>query len=101
MGRLGQVLIIAVLLCFQLGSGSSRVLQSKEEELMKKMNNVRLEALPRGDVPPSGPSGCTYIPGSGGSGCPINQRNFAGGSLPRASAYPQPTASFGVATNQK
>ncbi|KAI5649404.1 hypothetical protein M9H77_35409 [Catharanthus roseus] len=102
MGRFGRVLIIFVLLFVQLGFISSRVLKS-EEELMKKMHNIRLQALPKGDVPPSGPSGCTYIPGSGGSGCPINARHYAGSALPRATTavYPPLTVSFGVATNEK
>lgn len=38
----------------------------------------RLQALDKGPVPPSGPSGCTYIPGSSGPPCPIKEMNFAG-----------------------
>ncbi|KAK4775673.1 hypothetical protein SAY87_023634 [Trapa incisa] len=30
---------------------------------------LHFHSLSRGTVPPSGPSGCTYIPGSGGSKC--------------------------------
>lgn len=29
-----------------------------------------LQSLDKGPVPPSGPSGCTYIPGTGGNRCP-------------------------------
>lgn len=60
------------------------------------MNNVRLEVLPKGEVPPSGPSGCTYIPGTGGSNCPIGARHFAGHGV-----YPRHMISFGVAAHQK
>lgn len=40
---------------------------------------VAIESLQRGQVPPSGSSSCTNIPGGGGGGsCPLNERNFAG-----------------------
>lgn len=39
---------------------------------------LRLQALDKGPVPPSGPSGCTFIPGSGGTNCPVKEMNFAG-----------------------
>ncbi|KAK2400151.1 hypothetical protein P8452_07166 [Trifolium repens] len=45
-----------------------RILNIEKKEL-------RLESLDKGPVPPSGPSGCTSIPGSGGPNCPMN---FAG-----------------------
>lgn len=62
---------------------------------------LAFQSLQRGDVPPSGASGCTNIPGSGGSGCPlVNEKNYAGNALPRASAYPHLFVPFGVATNQ-
>ncbi|AES60360.1 hypothetical protein MtrunA17_Chr1g0168241 [Medicago truncatula] len=42
------------------------------------MKELRLQALDKGPVAPSGPSGCTFIPGSGGTHCPIEERNVAG-----------------------
>ena len=33
-----------------------------------------------GPVTPSGPSGCTFVPGGGGSGgCPLKEKHFARG----------------------
>ncbi|KDP34822.1 hypothetical protein JCGZ_11184 [Jatropha curcas] len=62
-----------------------------------------LQSLQREPVPPSGPSGCTNGPESGGPSCPntvnVNQMNFAGNALPRA--YPRPMVQFGVAANHK
>ncbi|KDP40287.1 hypothetical protein JCGZ_02285 [Jatropha curcas] len=62
-----------------------------------------LESLQRGPVPPSGPSGCTNGPNSGGPSCPntVSQMNFAGAALPRSTAYPRPMVEFGVAANHK
>ena len=42
------------------------------------MKELRLQALDKGPVAPSGPSGCTFIPGSGGTHCPIEEMNVAG-----------------------
>ncbi|KAL3506059.1 hypothetical protein ACH5RR_031441 [Cinchona calisaya] len=97
--------IIFVLFFLHLQPGqATRVLHGQEKELMEKAQ-ILLQSLPKGPVPPSDPSGCTYIPGSGGTGCPIKQMNFAGGggALHRAaSAYPRPTfVRFGVASNEK
>lgn len=107
MGRLSIAffVVIFVLLCLHLQSGqASRVLHGQDKEWKQKAH-VLLQALPKGSVDPSDPSGCTYIPGTGGTGCPINQKNFAGGDLSRAAtsgAYPQPSnVRFGVASNGK
>lgn len=48
-----------------------RILKMEKKEL-------RLQSLDKGPVPPSGPSGCTYIPGSGGTNCPVKEMNVAG-----------------------
>lgn len=42
------------------------------------MKELRLQALDKGPVAPSGPSGCTFIPGSGGTHCPVEEMNVAG-----------------------
>ncbi|KAK9083340.1 hypothetical protein Scep_029811 [Stephania cephalantha] len=52
-------------------------LQGEEEEKHKR-NSVVIESLPRGPVRPSGPSGCTYIPGRGGPKCPLIGNKIAG-----------------------
>ncbi|RDX88600.1 hypothetical protein CR513_29780, partial [Mucuna pruriens] len=58
-----------------------RVLNMKEE--------VSLVSLDKGPVPPSGPSGCTYIPGSGGTHCHGKEINVAGNSQPHTGeTYP-------------
>lgn len=61
--------------------------------------NSRLFSDQKKRVPPSGPSGCTYIPGSGGSGCPIMEMHFAGGGV-RPATYSYSMNIFGVDTNQ-
>ncbi|KAJ1383936.1 hypothetical protein SESBI_42948 [Sesbania bispinosa] len=66
------------------------VVAAGRELKMKKKQQLRLEALNKGPVPPSGPSGCTYIPGSGASHCPA----VNAGSTQRL------VVPFGVATNQ-
>ncbi|KAL0348961.1 UNVERIFIED_CONTAM: hypothetical protein Sangu_1123900 [Sesamum angustifolium] len=81
------------------------LLHDEEEALKEK--GIFIHSLEKGPVPPSGPSGCTNIPGSGGSGCPINEMHFAGGHAPPhpsgSTAYPHSSAAaaFGVATKQK
>ncbi|KAG2728027.1 hypothetical protein I3843_01G181600 [Carya illinoinensis] len=77
---------------------ASRVLYDEGELTHKEL---RLQSLPRGPVPPSGHSGCTYIPGTGGSGCPVNEMHYAGNALHRPSAYPRLMVPFGVATNHQ
>ncbi|KAG6597386.1 hypothetical protein SDJN02_10027, partial [Cucurbita argyrosperma subsp. argyrosperma] len=47
---------------------------------------LKLQSLQRVRVPPSGPSGCTFIPGTNGPGCPLEVRHYAGnGSKQRPS----------------
>ncbi|KAH7522159.1 uncharacterized protein LOC112492397 [Ziziphus jujuba] len=79
-------------------SRASRMLHDEEEIAKKKLG---LQSLQRGDLPPSGASGCTYIPGTGGSSCPLNGKHHAGHVLSHATAYPRLTVQLGVATNQK
>lgn len=44
---------------------------------MDKKDELRLQALDKGPVPPSGPSGCSYIPGSGGTHCLVKEMHVA------------------------
>ncbi|KAG7018772.1 hypothetical protein SDJN02_20645, partial [Cucurbita argyrosperma subsp. argyrosperma] len=37
---------------------------------------LKLQSLQRVSVPPSGPSGCTFIPGTNGPGCPQKVRHY-------------------------
>ncbi|KAK4365969.1 hypothetical protein RND71_013849 [Anisodus tanguticus] len=90
------LVVLALVLVFAKPCKGTRLLH--EKELM------RLQSLQRGPVPPSGPSGCTNIPGSSGSGCPlnVNEMHFAGRHAnllrPSNSAYPSSLmVRFGVA----
>jgi hypothetical protein len=85
------MLLLLFLLHVQLYE-ASRPLHAEED--------VRLQSLQRGNVPPSGASGCTYIPGTGGPGCPVKEMHYAGDALPRpamASSFPRLVVLFGVA----
>ncbi|KAK9146434.1 hypothetical protein Sjap_006337 [Stephania japonica] len=59
--------------------------EEKHNWAMKKRNggvvDLVIESLPRGPVPPSGPSGCTYIPGRGGPRCPLKGKKVAGAAV--------------------
>ncbi|KAK6645754.1 hypothetical protein PHAVU_L001649 [Phaseolus vulgaris] len=54
----------------------------------------------KGPVPPSGPSTCTFIPGTGGTNCPpvISAENTQHHS--HEANYPRLVVPFGVSTNQ-
>ncbi|CAJ2627989.1 hypothetical protein L195_g038953 [Trifolium pratense] len=74
---------------------ATRVLNTKNKYLQ-----LRLQSLDKGPAPPSGPSGCTFIPGSGGTNCPpVNEMNVAGNVHPRR-AYSRLFVPFGVDINQ-
>ena len=75
------------------GSNAARVLPM--EKWLIKSQLLLLESLPRGPVPPSGPSSCTYIPGQGGPPCPLNEKHFAG-RLRRGLVHAPPVESGGV-----
>lgn len=83
-------------------SRASRVLYNDHDQEGLRMVKKRLgfQSLPRGPVPPSGPSGCTYIPGSGGPNCPLGAKHHVGDSLRHARAFPRLVVQVGVATNQ-
>ncbi|CAA3016336.1 Hypothetical predicted protein [Olea europaea subsp. europaea] len=54
---------------------------------MAQWTSPLLASLPRGGVPSSGGSKCTYIPGGGSKGpCPLNEKHFAGGAAHARSA---------------
>lgn len=59
-----------------------------------------LQSLQKGPVTPPGGSGCTFIPGNGGSSCPVKEMNVAGNALSGSTAYPHFLVPFGVATKQ-
>lgn len=64
------------------------------EKLLRKEAEL-LESLPRGPVPPSGSSPCTYIPGQGGH-CTLNEQHFAGGGA----AHPPPPFEASLASDE-
>jgi len=73
---------------------AGRVLSMKEQ--------LNLMSLDKGPVPPSGPSTCTYIPGTGGKNCPpLEEMNVAGNLQPyRAQTYPRLVLPFAFAANK-
>ncbi|KAL3517668.1 hypothetical protein ACH5RR_020257 [Cinchona calisaya] len=85
---------------------ATRMVFGDEEE-----EHLFLQSLQsRKAVNPPAPSGCSFIPGGGGTPCTastINEKNFAGRVAvaapppPPTNAYPQHTVQFGVATNRK
>lgn len=86
---------------------AGRTLREQREEAdarklvrMEEARKLNLQSLSRGPVTPSGPSGCTYIPGGGGSKCPVSEKHFAGDPLrrPRAS-NPRSAFLFSVAAD--
>ncbi|BAT94704.1 hypothetical protein LR48_Vigan09g111100 [Vigna angularis] len=67
---------------------------------MKKQLN--LMSLDKGPVPPSGPSTCTYIPGTNGKNCPpFEESNVAGNFQPYGTqTYPRLVVPFPFASNK-
>ncbi|TKY51843.1 hypothetical protein E2542_SST23362 [Spatholobus suberectus] len=86
--------LILVLVVFHVQPNlAGRVLNMKEQ--------LNLMSLDKGPVTPSGPSTCTYIPGSGGTNCPLKEMNVAGNVQHHSGeTYPRLLVPFGVATNQ-
>ncbi|CAK9318712.1 unnamed protein product [Citrullus colocynthis] len=71
-------LAMAILLLLQLQPNlAGRTLH--EKPLMVRGTELKLQSLQRVSVPPSGPSGCTFIPGTNGPGCPLKERHYAAG----------------------
>ncbi|RDX88607.1 hypothetical protein CR513_29787, partial [Mucuna pruriens] len=67
--------------------------------VLNMKDQVILVSLDKGPVPPSGPSGCTYIPGSGGTHCHGKEMNVAGNSQHHSGeTYPRLVLPFGVET---
>ncbi|KAH6768524.1 transmembrane protein [Perilla frutescens var. frutescens] len=75
-----HIFSIVSILSLNNGANAARILP----------NILLFESLPRGPVPPSGGSSCTYIPGQGGPPCPLNEKHFAG-RLCGGSAHAPPT----------
>lgn len=53
-----------------IGGNAMRPLNEYKEWLRGFESPLLLESLPRGPVPPSTSSPCTYIPGEGNGSCP-------------------------------
>lgn len=96
---LAVLLVLFLLQHVQIQSCKASRLLYKGGELLRK--EIGLQSLQRGPVAPSGPSGCTYIPGTNGPGCPVNEMHYARNALPRASPYPRLMGPFGMATKEK
>ena len=96
---LAVLLVLFLLQHVQIQSCKASRLLYKGGELLRK--EIGLQSLQRGPVAPSGPSGCTYIPGTNGPGCPVNEMHYARNAFPRASPYPRLMGPFGMATKEK
>ncbi|KAG4908305.1 hypothetical protein AAZX31_20G188500 [Glycine max] len=74
---------------------AGRVLSMKEQLSLMSLDD-------KGPVTPSGPSTCTYIPGTGGTNCPpVKEMNMAGNAQHHShETYPRLVVPFGVATSQ-
>lgn len=73
----------------------------KGGRILNEKPSAGLQSLERGPVPPSGPSGCTYIPGSSGTKCPnIAEMHFVAHAMPESTAYPEVVIPFSVATQR-
>ncbi|KAJ6323796.1 hypothetical protein OIU76_011149 [Salix suchowensis] len=87
-------LILAVLLLLSLQAQLYKASRILHEELS-------LQSLQRGSVPPSEGSGCTHIPDRDGPGCPqVNEMHYAGKGLPSDAAFPSLTVRFRAAAIQ-
>ncbi|KAL2230023.1 UNVERIFIED_CONTAM: hypothetical protein Sindi_1596700 [Sesamum indicum] len=91
-------LIFNILLVMSMTPNQVDAMRLLGMEKWLKEQALLLESLPRGPVPPSGSSPCTYIPEQGGGSCPLNERHFAG----RRSAHAPPAdIGFVVAKGQE
>lgn len=74
-----------------------RVLEDKGGVWERRGGHL-LGSLQKGPVP-SGPSGCTNVPGNPGPSCPMQEMHFAGDALAHAGAYPPQVIPLGVASS--
>ncbi|GFY98858.1 hypothetical protein Acr_13g0002590 [Actinidia rufa] len=70
---------------------ASRILREGKEDWMKQ-ENLLLQSLERGPVPPTGPNPPTHIPASSNKFNTISQKGFAGHAMP--------SPPYGVAKNE-
>jgi hypothetical protein len=89
-----NLLLAVTAVVFLMNMHTEEGFRVMEEEGTNK--DLLVESLQKGPVPPSAPSGCTYIPGRGGAPC-TSQRGFAG----HAMAPPQAYSNAGVASDTK
>ncbi|KAL5542150.1 hypothetical protein UlMin_009860 [Ulmus minor] len=93
------VVILLLSMLYLEPNRATRVLhEDGDHHLKMNIKRQAFQSLPRGPVPPSEASGCTYIPGGGGSSCPLNEKHFSGRAFHRGSAYPRLFVSVGVAS---
>lgn len=102
MGLLSKVkvsaLVIVLLVIMRINPYEAcRVLEDKGGVWERRGGHL-LGSLQKGPVP-SGPSGCTNVPGNPGPSCPVQEMHFAGDVLAHAGAYPPQVIPLGVASN--
>lgn len=99
--RVANTFLLALLLVVISHDKAAGRMLAEDTALGSKVFST--QSLHRGEVPPSGASGCTFIPGTGGTDCPITERHNSAVPLRRrngAPAYPDLIVPFGTATNQ-
>lgn len=98
MNTLHSLILAALLLALLTLSQPCKATRVLHEELLLN-KDIQVQSLQKGPVTPPGGSGCTYIPGTSGPGCPVKEMNVAGDVFHRSGAYPPPMLTFGVAAN--
>ncbi|KAG8370353.1 hypothetical protein BUALT_Bualt14G0108100 [Buddleja alternifolia] len=76
-------LIFNILFLFSISVKQSNAIRFLGTEQRLRTQSSLLASLPRGPVPKSGGSPCTYIPGQGSGSCKLNEKHFFGGGSAR------------------
>ena len=79
---------------------TSRILRKGKEEWMKQ-ENLLLQSLQHGPVPPSSSDPPSFIPASSNKASTISQKGFASHVMPSRHVNPQHIVPFGHVTKSK
>ena len=79
---------------------ANRILREGKEEWMKQ-ENLLLQSLQQGPVPPSSSNPPSFIPASSNTASTISQKGFAGHAMPSQYVNPQHIVPFGHVTKSK
>ncbi|CAK9183882.1 unnamed protein product [Ilex paraguariensis] len=101
LSRLFPLLLVLCIVCSSTTLQTAKATRLLDMEQWLKKQVPLLESHPRGPVPPSGGSRCTYIPGQGSGTCSLNGMNFAGHVVRAPPAFPAGGSDFAAATMTK